>query len=143
VCKLIAENEVSLHRFYEVEKVARILIVDDDSEIREMLRQFLEKQKHEVRVASDGKEALRLQSEHPAELMITDIVMPEKEGLETIMECRRLSPGIKIIAISGGGKIGAKDYLSVARAFGAQKTLLKPFGLKELSDALQELLGTA
>jgi DNA-binding response OmpR family regulator len=129
--------------FLEVGKVARILVVDDDRGIREMLRQFLEKVKYEVLVASDGKEALQLLKDQPADLMITDIVMPEKEGLETIMECRRLSPGIKIIAISGGRKIGEKDYLNVARALGAEKTLLKPFGLKGLLDAVQELLGTS
>ena len=73
-------------------------------------------------------------------LIITDIVMPEKEGLETIMEFRRRSPGVKIIAISGGGKIEANEYLNLAQMLGAQKTFSKPFELKKLLEEVRELL---
>jgi DNA-binding response OmpR family regulator len=119
---------------------ARILVIDDDPQIREMLRNLFTIAKYEVLVAPDGDEALKLHRANPADLIVTDIVMPEKEGLETILEFRRHFPAVRIIAISGGGKIGPHDYLNTAKAMGAQKTFAKPFSLRELLAAVREVL---
>jgi len=118
----------------------RILVIDDDINIREMLKECLERAEYEVLVASDGKAALKLHSANPVDLIITDIVMPEKDGLEIIMEFRRRFPEVKVIAISGGGKIGANEYLNIAKVLGVTKTFSKPFELRELLAAVRELL---
>jgi DNA-binding response OmpR family regulator len=118
----------------------RILVIDDDIKIREMLKQYLERAEYEVLIAPDGKAALKLHSANPVDLIITDIVMPEKDGLETIMELRRRFPAVKVIAISGGGKIEANEYLDIAKAMGVTRTFSKPFELRELLAAVRELL---
>lgn len=120
--------------------MGRILIVEDDKSVRELLREILRRAGHDVVAAGNGKEAIALYKESPADLTITNILMPEKEGLETIQELRREDPDIKIIAISGGGQIGPADYLEVARRFGAMRTFSKPFDRKELLKAVDELL---
>ena len=120
--------------------MAKILIIDDESEIRAMLRQMLEREEFEVMDASDGKEGIRLYQENPADLVITDIVMPEKEGLETIMDLKKSYPDVKIIAISGGRKIGPGEYLKLAERFGAIKTLTKPVRKEKLLKAIREVL---
>lgn len=91
-----------------------ILIIDDDDQIREMLRQMLERAGYEVTDAPNGKVAMKLYREQPADLIITDLIMPGKEGIETIIELRRDFPEVKIIAISGGGRIAPRDYLAMA-----------------------------
>jgi DNA-binding response OmpR family regulator len=106
--------------------MARILIIDDDVQILNMLRQTLEREGHAVVDAPDGNEGLRLFRENPTDLIITDLIMPEKEGIETIMELRRDFPDVKIIAISGGGRLDPGQYLSIAKSFGAQYTFTKP-----------------
>jgi DNA-binding NtrC family response regulator len=116
------------------------MVVEDDNSVRELLREILKRAGHEVMAAGNGKEALALYKKTPADLIITNILMPEKEGLETIQELRRENPDIKIIAISGGGQIGPADYLEVARRFGAMRTFSKPFDRKELLKAVDELL---
>jgi DNA-binding NtrC family response regulator len=121
--------------------MASILVIDDDLEIRRMIVQMLRRSEYEVMDAGDGNEALRLQHESPADLVITDIIMPEKEGIETIMELRREFPNIKIIAISGGGRIGPIDYLNTAKKFGALRAFTKPFDWAEMLHAVRELLG--
>ena len=120
--------------------MARILVIDDDDQIRTTLHQVLDLEGHEVVNASNGKEGIKLFEENGADLIITDILMPEKEGLETIMDLRKDFPDVKIIAISGGGQIDANSYLSMAKQFGALRTLPKPFELEELLDAVRELL---
>ena len=120
--------------------MARILIIDDDEQILAMLRQTLEREGYEVVDASDGKEGLRRYRENPTDLIITDLIMPEKEGIETILELRRDFPDVKIIAISGGGRIDPGQYLSIAKSFGAQYTFAKPIERKELLKAVRELL---
>jgi DNA-binding response OmpR family regulator len=112
--------------------MARILVIDDDRDVREMLRRILEHDGHEVIEASNGEAGVRLYRERPADVVITDIIMPEKEGIETIRDLRRENPQIKIIAISGGGRIGPSDYLNAARMLGAKKTFSKPFSRQEL-----------
>jgi CheY-like chemotaxis protein len=121
--------------------MGRILIVEDDTAVRELLREMLERAGHDVIDAGNGQEAIALHKSTPADLIITNILMPEKEGLETIQELRRDDPDIKIIAISGGGQVGPADYLDIARRFGAKKTFSKPFNRKDLLAAVDELLG--
>lgn len=120
--------------------MARILVIDDDSKIRLSIRLMLEPEGHTVTEAGDGKVGIELFKKNGADLIITDIIMPEKEGLETITELRKQYPDIKIIAISGGGRVQPEDYLGVARGFGAILTLAKPFGRKELLDAVNAVL---
>lgn len=117
--------------------MARILIIDDDDPTRLVLRAILEQADHEVLEASDGLEGVQRFREEAPDLVITDILMPEKEGLETIQELRRDFPEIKIIAISGSGA----NYLSWAEEFGALRTFFKPFDRKKILAAVQELVG--
>ncbi len=123
--------------------MARILVIDDEELVRFTLKQALEKAGHEVVEAADGNDGIAVCRRSPVDLIITDIIMPEKEGIETIVELRRDDPDVKIIAISGGGRIGTKDYLELAQRFGARQVLRKPFGRQELLDAVQETLDNA
>src|SRR3989442_12400990 len=120
--------------------MTRILIIDDEAPVRDLLRQMLEKEGYEVVEAREGDIGIRLFCENPADLIITDILMPEKEGIETILELRKVFPQVKIIAISGGGRMRNLDGLPVAKAFGAVCTLAKPFERKELLEAVRAVL---
>jgi CheY-like chemotaxis protein len=120
--------------------MARILIIDDDQMVLNMLRQVLEGAKHTVVEAANGEVAMRLWREQPADLIVTDILMPEKDGLEVIRELRRECPTVKVIALSGGSRKVHFDALDVARRFGAVATLEKPFELKELLAAVESVL---
>ena len=93
-----------------------------------------------VTTASGGVEALKLIHNNPFDLVITDLIMPDKEGLEIIMALCRHTPRPKIIAMSGGGRIDAKEYLAPARLLGAQRTLAKPFSNAELLEAVAQVL---
>ena len=121
--------------------MARILIIDDDAAMRGSLAPTLERLGHEVSSAPDGKAGVARATEKAPDLVITDLIMPEKEGLETIMELRALYPRLKIIAMSGGGRLSNEDYLHLAKRFGASVTLAKPFSREELKAALAEALG--
>lgn len=118
----------------------RILIIDDDHHILLMIKKMLERAGFEVDLASDGDEGLELFNKGSFDVVITDIIMPEKEGLETIREMKRMHPDIKIIAMSGGGQVSAENYLKTARMFGATKILTKPFTQKQMVSAVRELL---
>lgn len=107
--------------------MAEILIVDDEDEIRSLLRMALEEEGYVVREAADGNAALRAYNERRPDLIITDLVMPDKEGIETIVEVRRQNTRVKIIAISG-----VSYNLKVAKLLGADHTLNKPFSLDEM-----------
>jgi DNA-binding response OmpR family regulator len=120
--------------------VARILIIDDEDQPRRMLYQALTRAGYEVVEARDGNEGLARFREAPTDLIITDILMPEKEGLETIIDLRREFPNVKIVAMSGGGRTGSLNFLDIARRLGAQCTLPKPFGLQDMLKAVRELL---
>ncbi|HEY7490086.1 MAG TPA: response regulator [Candidatus Tectomicrobia bacterium] len=120
--------------------MARILVIDDEDQSRQMLQQALERAGYEVTTARDGSEGLRRFREAPTDLVITDILMPEKEGLETIMDLRREFPAVKIIAVSGGGRTGSLNFLDIAKRLGARRTLQKPFGLREMLAVVHELL---
>jgi len=117
-----------------------ILVIDDDDQIRELLRNVIEHAGYEVMEASDGEEGIRLFRERRADLIITDIVMPRKEGIETIMDLRVEFPEVKIIAMSGGGRLGPETYLEIAEGFGSDHILTKPFSNEELLKAVHELL---
>ena len=120
--------------------MARILIIDDDAQVREMLREMLERVGHEVVEASDGTAGMRLFREKPAEVVVTDIFMPEKDGIVTIQELRTAHPGLGIIALSGGGGFQRFDFLETARRLGASAILRKPVDWEELTQAVSELL---
>ena len=119
--------------------MTRVLVVDDDFQMREMLGVILERKGYNVKTATDGSAALKLQKEVPFDIIITDIIMPEKEGLETITELRHFFPRIKIIAISGGGRHRPEGYLELAKQLGADRVLAKPFGTWEILSAVREL----
>lgn len=118
----------------------RVLIIDDDEQIRVLLEQMMHWAGFEVMVAENGKVAMQLQHENPADLVITDLIMPEQEGLETISRLKKEYAGIKIIAISGGGRIGPEAYLPAALELGADKVFSKPFDVQEIVDTVREML---
>ncbi len=120
--------------------MAQILIIDDDDQFRVMLRKLMERNGYEVVEASNGKEGIKIYRENPTDLIITDLIMPDKDGIETIQELKQNFPGVKIIAISGGGRLGPSGYLHMAQILGAQRTLTKPIELPELLKAIEELL---
>ncbi len=120
--------------------MARILIIDDEDELRILLRQMLEHAGHDVTEAVNGAEGIELYERDLHELIITDIIMPEKEGVETIIALRRTDPELPIIAISGGGRLDATDFLTMAKKLGARHTLTKPFRRDQLLDAVSECL---
>jgi len=105
-----------------------------------MLRQMLERAGYEVFDATDGNEGINICRQYPVKLVITDILMPEKDGIETIAELQQEYPGIKIIAMSGGGRITPEKYLGSAEKFGALRTLTKPFTMDEVLRAVKELI---
>jgi DNA-binding NtrC family response regulator len=117
-----------------------ILVIDDDEQFRVMLRQVLGREGYEVVEARNGREGMALYRAEPTDLVISDILMPEQEGLETIRELRREFPAVKIIVISGGGPGGTMNFLKAATLLGAQRTLWKPFDLDELRQAVREVL---
>ena len=120
--------------------MARILIIDDEEPFRKMLKQTLERAGYEVMDAPDGTIGTALYREKPTDLLITDMLMPEKDGIELIKELRRDFPDIKIIAMSGGGRSGNLDLLPAASVLGAHHTFMKPFNRQELLDAIRELV---
>jgi DNA-binding response OmpR family regulator len=121
--------------------VARILVIEDESDIRALCSRILTHAGHDVIEAPDGKVGVELYRDNPVDIVITDIIMPEKEGVELIMELRRDFPDVKIIAMSGGGQATASaTCLRLAKGFGAVRTLAKPFNQQELVDTVQEVL---
>lgn len=121
--------------------MSHILLVDDDDSLRTMLRITLVRLGHEVREARNGREAMALYAQQPADLVLTDIIMPEQEGVQMIGELRSKHPGAKIVAMSGGGRGSAAGYLKIAKAMGADRVLTKPFSNDEMIAVLAELLG--
>ena len=118
----------------------RILLVDDDEVLRRILSRALNRAGYEVAEAENGQVALERMFERPADLLVTDIIMPVMEGVETIRALRARHPSLRVIAISGGGHNPADWYLKIARSFGARKLLFKPFGPEELLEAVRDLL---
>jgi two-component system, chemotaxis family, chemotaxis protein CheY len=116
-----------------------IILVDDDADQRRVLKLALEFGGYSVREAAHGGEALALQRERPSPFLITDIFMPESDGLEAIAAFRREFPQTKIVAVSGGGKRAKHDYLSAAKLMGVEATLQKPFDIDRLLETLRAL----
>jgi DNA-binding response OmpR family regulator len=119
----------------------RILIIDDDEQMRDLLYKAMQWAGFEVMAAENGRQGQQLFEELPADLIITDLIMPEQEGLETIRILKLNDPAVKIIAISGGGRIGPEAYLPAAKELGADRVFSKPFDIKELVTTVQKLLG--
>lgn len=120
--------------------MARILLIDDDDDVRSLLSRTLDRYGHTVIQARDGQEGLELLPHVNADLLITDIVMPRKGGLAVLAEVRGRDPPVKSIAMSGGGRQSVDDTLEQARSLGAAKVLAKPFSISALMTAVNELL---
>ena len=120
--------------------MARILIVDDNEDNRLTMAALLKLSGHDIEVAADGDQAMQSQKRQPFDLLITDIFMPDKDGVETIREFHQQYPSTRIIAMSGGGSYTV-DYLSLSLEIGADKVLKKPFDALSLEQAVNELLG--
>jgi DNA-binding NtrC family response regulator len=120
--------------------MARILIIDDEPNLRSMLRRMLHLAGHQVSEAGNGAEGINLYERDPLDLVITDIFMPKKEGIETIIALHRADPDLPIIAISGGGRSGNMDSLCSAKKLGARHTFSKPFRGDQLLSAVSESL---
>ena len=117
----------------------RILVVDDNADLRSTIQALLQADGFEVVVAGDGEAALAAHQTRPADVVITDLFMPDKDGIETIVELKKLSPKLKIVAMSGWTSTQGSDYLRVAREIGATVTLQKPFDPQELSRVVRQL----
>jgi len=120
--------------------MAKILVVDDEAELRSLLSAVLAMDGHKILVAGDGDAALKIQEATPVDLLVTDIFMPNKDGMETIAAFRKNFPAVKIIAVSGGSRQGNQDYLQVAKQIGADVCMVKPFSIEELSNTIKSLL---
>lgn len=123
--------------------MASILIIDDEETLCEMLKLLLEEEGYAVTAVTNGDEAVKAYRKKPYDLIVTDIFMPVKDGIETILELKEDHPDLKIIAISGGGSagIGVRDALIAAEEFGANHTFHKPISRSEFLKAVHELLG--
>jgi CheY-like chemotaxis protein len=120
--------------------MATILVIDDDESVRRLILRILKSTGHIVLEAQDGNEAIAMLKKHDADLIITDLVMPKKEGIATMREVHERSPGTKVIAISGGGTSRNMTFLDVARAMGADAALAKPFTSRDLLEVVERLL---
>lgn len=120
----------------------RVLLVDDEDAIREMLDLLLKRRGLQVVQASDGVEAMRLYREQEFDLVITDLIMPRKEGIETILEIRAMKRPIRIIAISGGGRVDQSMHLHLAGSVGADRVVSKPFLPVDFLKVVDELLAS-
>ncbi len=120
--------------------MTRILIIEDDQLVRDYLVDVLRRAGYQVESAADGMAGVEICRQQTMDLVITDIIMPEKDGIETIMDLRRENAGLKVIAISGGGRSEPENYLHSARLLGADVAMKKPFTNKELLGAVADLL---
>jgi CheY-like chemotaxis protein len=117
-----------------------VLIVEDDKELREMLKMSLLRRSFTVFEAENGKDAITHFKPGITDLVVTDLIMPEEDGLKVVIKLRELKPSIKIIAISGGGKVGPGSYLNLAKALGADAIYSKPFSVNDLTSKIEQLL---
>jgi len=120
--------------------MARILIIDDEPQIRSMLTLMLERDGYEVVEAPDGVEGIKAYRQHPADLIITDLIMPNKDGIGMIIDLKKEFPDVKIIAMSGGGLNKPDGYLKGAKKLGAYCTLTKPIDREEMLNAVRDIL---
>ncbi len=119
--------------------MSRILLIDDDEPFRNVLKVSLQQMGHDVIEAKDGCEGVALYAGGEFDVVVTDLIMPDKEGIETIMDLRKLNPAVKIIAMSGGGRVTSVDYLQIARQVGAKRILAKPFLYEDIKVAIEQL----
>jgi len=119
-----------------------ILLVEDEKDLREMLKASLIRRKYIVIEAENGKDAISHFKPLITDLLITDLIMPDEDGLKVIIKLKKLKPTLKIIAISGGGKAGPGSYLNLAKALGADAIFSKPFSVHDLISKIEELLLT-
>lgn len=118
----------------------QILVIEDDFAVRELIQETLLRAGYDVRSAEDGDVGMSMFRERNPDLVITDIIMPQKEGLQTIREMKLEAPQVKVIAMSGGGRHSNGDYLKLARKFGAERTVAKPFMRDEMLSIVREVL---
>jgi YesN/AraC family two-component response regulator len=121
--------------------MANILLVEDEPLVSETLASAMKSKGHVVVTAGNGVEGLKRFAEQRFDLVVTDIIMPDKEGIEMILEMRRHKPDTRIIAISGGGRTGNVEFLKMAGSLGAMATLKKPIRLAEFLSVLNDCLG--
>lgn len=121
--------------------MSKILVIDDDESVRNMLSRVLVANGHEIQTANNGSKVSSIMEAFAPELVITDIIMPEADGLETIRELRSTFPQVHIIAISGGGLSIELDHLPIARMLGAELTLKKPIDNDQLLEAINSVIG--
>ena len=117
-----------------------ILVIDDDESLRKSLARILERNGYEVSTASDGREGIKKFSDENIDLIITDIYMPDSDGLDVLLKLKEENSNVKIIAMSGGSKRLGQEFLNFAKDFGALYTLKKPFPNEELLSAIKSLL---
>ncbi len=122
--------------------MSKVLVIDDDLLVRETIVRILERKGYQTLMAADGRRGLSAFSSEQPDLVITDIIMPDKEGLETIREIRLERPDAKIIAISGGGRIANLDFLEFAGKFGACEVMAKPFDPADLLETVARCLSS-
>ena len=120
--------------------MARILIVEDDDQVREMLWRTFEKEGYQLEEATDGNQAIRRYRADPHDVIVADLVMPEQDGIGMIRVLRDEFPDVKVIAISGGGRIGPQTYLKAAERLGARRTFTKPVDQDELLACVRDLV---
>ncbi len=120
--------------------MGKILVVDDEPQVRDVIKNILETAGHFVDIAADGDVAIKMQHQNPSELIILDMYMPEKEGVETLVELLTESPDLKILAMSGGGTQSDLTALRVAGRLGAKRTLTKPVTSENLLSCVSEIL---
>lgn len=120
--------------------MARIIVVEDEAAIRRLVSRILTRGGHEVREAENGRDGVALHRADAADLVITDVFMPEQDGIETIRKIREFDPSTPIVAMSGGGSRSSTDTLDDAGHFGAQAILQKPFSPQQLEQVVAELL---
>ena len=123
--------------------MTKILVIDDDAIVRKTIVQLLEDDGYQVVSAEDGLRGMAMFRSEQPDLVITDIIMPEQEGIQTIEEILKAKPDAKIIATSGGGLIGNNDFLEIAKARGAMAVIPKPFDMEELLGLVRDCLGKA
>jgi CheY-like chemotaxis protein len=121
--------------------MARIIVIEDEPAIRRLVVRILARGEHEVREAANGREGVALHRADPADLVITDLFMPEQDGIETIRQIREFAPSTPILAMSGGGSRGNTDSLEDAELLGADVVLMKPFSPEDLEKAVAGALG--
>ena len=120
--------------------MARVLVVDDDRLVRVTIKLALQRANHEVLEAQDGLEAIEAVDHAKVDVVVTDIIMPEVDGIGLILALRKRAPGMRVIAISGGGRTQNMDFLRMAKALGAHLVLSKPFTAEEIQQAVEAVL---